>query len=96
MSSPPSPPSPRLLTPHPLHPLPQVWALIVLLSAAYFCFTLIEKLSQTLNGPDNIGDVFWGLPQVVCNVTFIFWIYGALEKTLKELKATRQSVKLNM
>ena len=32
--------------------------------------------------------MFWGLPQVICNVTFIFWIYGALEKTLKELKAT--------
>ncbi|ETV96246.1 hypothetical protein H310_10430 [Aphanomyces invadans] len=76
----------------------QKW-LIVVLSVAYFGTGVGDDLWR-----DGLLDYqsahrrpsVWSFLQLLCNLSFVLWIYVALETILKELQVQKQSAKLNM
>ncbi|RHY27160.1 hypothetical protein DYB32_007000 [Aphanomyces invadans] len=76
----------------------QKW-LIVVLSVAYFGTGVGDDLwrdgSLDYQSAHRRPSV-WSFLQLLCNLSFVLWIYVALETILKELQVQKQSAKLNM
>ncbi|CAK4086444.1 unnamed protein product [Aphanomyces euteiches] len=79
-------------------PAVQTW-LIVILSLAYFVTGVGDDLwrdGSLDHQSAHRRPSLWSFFQLLCNLTFVLWIYVALENILKELNVTKQSSKLGM
>ena len=76
----------------------RVMLAIAILSVLYFAGTVGDEVyrGQMREGHMAIRATYWSFLALLCNLTFVMWIYSALENVIKELKEKDQTAKLEM